>query len=460
MEVELKRRIQMRKTLSMIPMLWLAMLLLLPGFAQAQQVLFTSFGPNDSYGTGGFNLFGNQLPPVNTPFVWQAVAFTLPSGPFTGSYAFSRLDLAIGALSNDPDSGGVPPYMFQVQLTADASGVPGTVLESWTVSSPTSGQVFSVYDSLHLELVAERQYWVAVNSTTALASGTWFGYGSDVGLIAYSIGGDGGGDGGWNPLHAYQGAMNVWGTPVNYFLAPIGLVASQTLRFLVAGSATHIAGAPVKANLGFVDLNGKSIGRSLPVTINPGEIVSLDFPANDYIKQPGQRLEVVPVISSLPSPNAGPSGKIQASVEVRDATGGGTIFTSVPTAPPNPLAPALVPQSLAHGQTMLINVIALPNHPCVATLNFADKKGRLLRPSKVVNVPPGTGISFDLNADTLDLKVGERIDVRPTVTATAPFTSGSPVASSACQASVEVFDQLSGRTETYQAARVQSPAAR
>jgi hypothetical protein len=451
----------MRKIWSIVSLLWLAMLLLLSGTAQAQQVLFTTFGPNDSYGTGGFNLFGNQLPPVNTPFVWQAVAFTLPSGPFTGSYAFSRLDLAIGALSNDPDSGGVPPYMFQVQLTADASGVPGTVLESWTVSSPTSARVFSIYDSLHLELVAERQYWVAVNSTNALASGTWFGYDSDVGLIAFSIGGDGGGDGGWNPLHAYQGAMNVWGTPVNYFLAPIGLVASQTLRFLVAGSVTRVASGPVKANLGFVDLNGKSIGRSLPVTINPGEIVSLDFPANDYINRPGQRLEVVPVISSLPSPNAGPSGRIQASVEVRDATtGGGTIFTSVPTAPPNPLAPALVPQSLAHGQTMLINVIGLPNHPCVATLNFADTKGRLLRPSKVVNVPPGTGISFDLNADTLGLKLGERIDVRPIVTATAPITTGSPVASSVCQVSVEVFDQQSGRTETYQSARVQWPAVR
>src|ERR1700735_1274001 len=449
----------MRKTWSMLPLLWLAVLSLLPGTARAQQVLFTSFGPNDSYGgTGGFAMFGNQLPPINTPFVVQATAFTLPLGPFTGSYAFSRLDLAIGQLSNNPDNGGPPPYTFQVQLTADANGVPGTVLETWTVSSPTNGQVFTVYDTMHLELVAEHQYWVTVGSLSPLASGTWWGA-SQSGLMAFSIGGDGG----WNRVHVYQSALNVWGTPINYFLAPIGLVASQTLRFLVAGSVTGLAGGPVKANLSLVDLGGKAIGHSTPVTVNPGEIVSVDFAASDYIKRPGQRLEVVPVIAPLPNPNAVPSagGRIQASVEVRDATtSSATIFTSVSTFPPDPLAPALVPQSLAHGQTMLINVMALPNHPCVATLSFADKKGRLLRPSKTVDVPPGTGMSFDLNADTLDVKSGERIDVRPIMILTAPPvtdpTAVGPPINSACQASVEVFNHSTGRTETYQSARVQS----
>jgi hypothetical protein len=466
LETKLKRRIQMRKTWSMVPLLWLAMLLLLPGAARAQQVLFTTFGPNDSHDSGG-TPFGSVLGPDGppyVPFVGRADAFTLPCCPFTGTYGFSRLDFAIGDLSNNPD-GGPPPYVFRVQLTADASGMPGTVLETWTVSSPTSNSptgIFTVYDSLQLELVAERQYWVTVNSTNALASGTWFGYDSHSGLIAFNFGGDGG----WNTLHGYQGALNVWGTTISFFLPPIGLVANQILRVLVTGGAPPGRNR-AQANLGLIDLDGKAIGPSLPVTINPGEIVSVEFPANDYIKRPGERLEVVPVISSLPNPNAalGAGGRIQASVEVRDAaTGSGTIFTSVPTAPPDPLAPVLAAQSLEHGQTMLINVMALPDHPCIARLNFADKEGRPLRPSKLVDVPAGTGMSFDLNADTLGLKLGERIDVRPIVTLTAPPvtspTAASPRIDSACQASVEVFDQKSGRTETYQAARVQSPAVR
>ena len=456
----------MRKTWSMVPLLCLATFLLLPVTARAQQVLFTTFGPNnshDSEGTPFGSVLGPDGPPY-VPFVGRADAFTLPFGALNGSYGFSRLDLALGQLSNNPDSVGPPPYVFQVQLTADANGLPGTVLESWIVTSPTPNPptgIFTVYDSLHLELVAERQYWVTVNSTTALASGNWFGYSPQGGLIAFSLGLGGN----WNSLNGYQGALNVWGTPVNYFLAPVGLVESQTLRILVAGLFIPAARGSVKANLSFVDLDGKAIGHSLPVTVNPGEIVSVDFPSNDYIKRPGQRIEVIPVITPLPSPNAAQGGRIQASVEVRDATtGSGTIFALAPTSLSDPLAPALAPQSLAHGQTMLINVMALPNHPCVATLSFADKKGRLLRPSKTVDVPPGTGMSFDLNADTLDVKSGERIDVRPIMILTAPPvtdpTAVGPPINSACQASVEVFNHSTGRTETYQSARVQSPGVR
>jgi hypothetical protein len=457
METELKRRIRMRKTWSMVPLLWL-MILPLPGTARAQQVLFTTFGPNDSNG-GGFSPIGYVSDYAAS--VVTATPFTLPFGAVTGSYGFSRLDLAIGGLSNNPDGGGSPPYVFQVQLTADASGVPGTVLETWTVSSPTGGQIFTVYDSLHLELVAERQYWVTVGSAGPLVSGLWYAS-SQNGLIAYSFGG-----GYWETLRYPPGVLNVWGTgkATDYFLPPIGLVANQILRVLVTGWVTPPGGNAAQGNWGLVDLDGKAIGHSWPVTINPGEIVSVDFPSNDYIKRTGQRLEVVPVFTPLPSPNAARGGRIQASVEVRDATtGSGSIFTSVPTVLSDPLAPVLSAQSLAQGQTMLINVMALPDHPCVAALSFADKKGRLLRPTKAVNVPPGTGMSFDLNADTLGLKLGERIDVRPIVTLTPPPvttpTAAGPLINSACQASVEVFDRQSGRTETYQAARVQSPAFR
>jgi hypothetical protein len=72
------------------------------------------------------------------------------------------------------------------------------------------------------------------------------------------------------------------------------------------------------------------------------------------------------------------------------------------------------------------------------------------------------GTSIDLNADTLSLRLGQRIEAQPTLTVTAP-AAAVPL-NSVCQASSQVFDHFTGRTWTYQGTMgalpaVQSPAA-
>jgi hypothetical protein len=66
-------------------------------------------------------------------------------------------------------------------------------------------------------------------------------------------------------------------------------------------------------------------------------------------------------------------------------------------------------------------------------------------------------MSFDLTAETVGLKIGQEMDVQPMVTLALPITAGPPI-TPICQATVETFDDLTGRTETYQTAPVQMPS--
>jgi hypothetical protein len=440
---------------------WAAMLLaglLMGSGAFAQQVLYSTFGPDQTYSSSVGAVFGYFLsssPPGPGPIIVEANAFVVPGGPLSGRYVFTQIDVAIGNLTGT--------NLFQVQLAADSGGTPGTVLETWTISSISNSlqpQVFTVYDSLHLQLVAGRQYWVTVGIVPVpLAEGEWMQALSAVGVTAETVNG-----GPWQVgASSPQEAFDVWGKPIGYSPSGWGLGLNQILRFIVAGPVTPPAGAPVEANIGFTDLNGNAIVPATPVTINPGQVVTVNFVVNDFIDQLGQRIEVVPVITPLPNPNASPTGAIQAAVEVDDAIlGVGTLFAPVPTYPPDPDAPTLVPQGLAGGQTMQLNLQAHPPNPCIATVSFADSNGNLLSQSQQVNLIPGTGTSVDLNADTLlgptgatvALKLGQHIIVQPTVTPTAPVTAG-PSINSVCQVSVEVFDHLTGRTSTYQTAVAQ-----
>jgi hypothetical protein len=237
---------------------------------------------------------------------------------------------------------------------------------------------------------------------------------------------------------------------------PVGGAAlGQVVRLtVVAGPAIVPPGAPVEANLGFVDVNNNPIGPTAQVALNPGETASLDFNASTLVNQLGERVEVrptlTPIFTDLPTPS------LQASVEVFDLlTGYGTVLAPAVNAV-SP-APAFLPQGLADGQTMRLIVVAYPPDPCIGLLSFADKNGTPLGSSMPVNLTPGTATSLDLNANSLGLKLGQRIEVQPAVTAQPSITSGPPI-TSACQASVEVFDHLTGRTWTYQLGGLQLPA--
>jgi hypothetical protein len=59
------------------------------------------------------------------------------------------------------------------------------------------------------------------------------------------------------------------------------------------------------------------------------------------------------------------------------------------------------------------------------------------------------GTSLDLNANTLGLRLGKRVEVKPVLTVVAPV-AGVPANNSDCRGSVEVFGNLAGKTWTYQ----------
>jgi hypothetical protein len=66
------------------------------------------------------------------------------------------------------------------------------------------------------------------------------------------------------------------------------------------------------------------------------------------------------------------------------------------------------------------------------------------------------GTSVDLNADALGFRLGQRIEAVPVLTVSTPAAAAA--ANSACNASVEVFDHLTGRTWSHQCMFVGLPA--
>jgi len=134
------------------PLLSLALLLLLPAVSRADTV-YSTFGSGQTFNTsaGGWALFCNA--PSCGAFQDVAAAFT-PTGTFT----LTQIDVAASYLSG---TNGI-----EVMLLSDASGTPGSILESWSLSDlPPFGTSFtpeSVTAALPITLNSGTQYWVAL----------------------------------------------------------------------------------------------------------------------------------------------------------------------------------------------------------------------------------------------------------------------------------------------------------
>jgi len=241
--------------------------------------------------------------------------------------------------------------------------------------------------------------------------------------------------------------FDVLGTPRGRIccLGPLGLGFLQGLR-LVAGPITPPPGTPVETTLGFVDLKGNPVGPTMTIPLTVGQTATLDFPADTMIKHPGERLEVIPVVTAGPN---GPPALFQASLEVFDEiTQFGTLLLRGQAAPSG--APVFDRQSLVGEQTIRVNLSAFPPDPCIADVIFNDaRSGKALAPATPVNLTQGQSTSVDLNGKNLFLKFGQRIEVVPQVVLMPPITTGPPLPV-ACPATVEVFDNRTGRTSTYQ----------
>ena len=458
----------MNRILSTFNFLVLALLLhsCLSNAAIADDKLYSTLASGNA---GGYGIGGPTGPS------WVAAPFTSPLKAH-----LTRIVLGASYPTFQPSS---DPNQLQVELRADSSGHPGAVLESWLVTGlppdfppPGPSERISVVSTSGVILQKDKVYWVVL-SPGPLGPGmntydTWdinyIPQGSHQlffdGTVAQSLDGSSWGDlccpTNDQPLPAFEvrgkpvGAVKTPPVPICPPGLPLQLACLQSLRLtvnIVAGPITPPPGTPVEAILGFLDVNGLPIGPSLPVSLLPGQSASLDLnpstlPAPSQATGP---IEIQPVVSPPPN-SAGFNGEIRSSAEVFDnQLGFGTLF--VPGAESLPAAPVFAPQGLAGGQTMRLHVFSTASTPCVATLGFLDNNGAPIGPTMPVNLSGGQSASLDLNSNALNMPAGAqgRIELLPQVTLGTVVGASAPQPV-ACPASVQVFDNQSSRTWTYQ----------
>lgn len=410
--------------------------------AKAQVVVYNTIHPvTIEQGWEGLPMY----PPTFHPeiqYTYLATSF-VPSG----SYELTRID--VEAVFNNLDLLGDPQATNSgavVELLSDAGGQPGTVLESWTISPPLPSTGYGAPQLLTptstIQLSDGTRYWLAMSQLGATGIADWnviipanFGtptLGSHDGSTWTTVSED--------PVPAFD----VWGNPTGatkflYLHRGFG----QTIRLkVVAGPTSVPPGVPVEAVLGFLDTNGNPTGPTKMVSLAPGQEQSLDL-------TPGASTQgdVLPVITPVAGA-ASINGEIRGSAEVFDTfLGIGTVFEAGQISIPD--APVFAPQGLAGGQTMRLTVFSRSANTCIATLGFEDSTGNPIGPTMPVNLTGGRSASLDLNADSLGLRLGQRVEIQPMVVAGLPAGAAEPQAL-ACPASTEVFDHLTGRTETYQ----------
>lgn len=92
---------------------------------------------------------------------------------------------------------------------------------------------------------------------------------------------------------------------------------------------------------------------------------------------------------------------------------------------------------LVRGQTLQINVVAIPIDPCLARIGFQDANGSPVGPTLNVALQAGQSASLAFNGDSHISMPGQRVEVLPSVVVTAG--TGSQ-----CNASAEVYDNIFG----------------
>jgi len=114
-----------------------------------------------------------------------------------------------------------------------------------------------------------------------------------------------------------------------------------------------------------------------------------------------------------------------------------TPLATAQVAPENATNFAMI--GLTRGQTLQINLVAIPPDPCFAQLGFQNSSGNPVGTTTAVTLQPGESASLAINGNSLTSRLGERVQVLPTVAPAAGIASS-------CQASAEIFDNALGIT--------------
>jgi hypothetical protein len=210
--------------------------------AQAQAVsIFSNLGPGGTFlPFNGFGISGQGL-----------AAQFIPSS----SFLFFDAEIALSVNSGTPTA--------EVFLKTDAGGVPGTVLESFTVTglNPTpAGILFKVTSQLQPLLVGGTPYWLEVTPADAISSVSWRKNSTGVLNSASNLASNSGTavwsflTPGIDPMPAFQIDGKAVQT-VSLHFSP-GASSTQTAMFLEPGGATDPASHALKFTTDVVNPNG------------------------------------------------------------------------------------------------------------------------------------------------------------------------------------------------------------
>jgi hypothetical protein len=248
-----------------------------------------------------------------------------------------------------------------------------------------------------------------------------------------------------------MGGPGVLSVPPYLLYDPVTVTPLQKLRLTVVNGPVPVPpGVPVEATLGFMTKAGAPAGPSKVVSLNPGQVASLDLEVSTLISS--GRIELQPTVTA--GPGTPPGGSLQGSVEVFNASNGvGSVFyAGIPIPPTSNVTgpPSFVPQGVVYGQSIQINALAPPDSPCVALLSFADVNGNPIGPTLNANLNPGTMTSLIFNPNSITQSAGRQEFVPQMAPSNTGNPAGGPGIASACLGSAEVINQPSSAVATYQ----------
>jgi hypothetical protein len=228
----------------------------------------------------------------------------------------------------------------------------------------------------------------------------------------------------------------------------MGGALGQTLRLNVVNPvrAGDVVPLPCHVLAGFKGIRGATLGAVQDLNLAPGQAGFVELNFNNYVSRFGERLQVRPAMAAV---NDGSAAGCKASAEMYDQLTGRTMAYASQFLPPpvNDRIPPPIPVfgllGAAIGQSVRLNVLlppgpTLPPGPVRVTLGF-NIPGFPPGPSRIVDLMPGEGAFLDLPMDGLGLRLGQRIEIRPTIVG----------ATGNLRVTAEVYDQLSGRTTTF-----------
>jgi hypothetical protein len=151
-----------------------------------------------------------------------------------------------------------------------------------------------------------------------------------------------------------------------------------------------------------------------------------------------QRSELRAVITLTPPAGATAPCQAVASEEIYDNLIKSTsVIVSPVLQPPGP--PQFGPVGVGDLQTVRLNVVAHPPDPCFGALSFLDASGNPIGSVNTASLSDGQAAYLDLTGQMATGGLGRHAEVVPVFTPTAGVAS-------VCDASVEVYDQLTGWT--------------